>query len=326
MGKDKDLVLRHSASLTRVTVHSPAAGRKIGVFAFFLVLHSIALKFCIDTSGQAYEVAVERVRKINREHHLNGTKPEDRLPQEPLPSEWAPNAWASAALFGTLSLHAFFHLLCHWKVGFHASALFQPAQAVREGCYVQVIPLPHRGQPALVPLVNSESTLRLGFVFQRQHYEYFEPGEGGIDEDEEIGEVRLTPCPIDLPLRKYTEATGIKTEEDAEELKERFGDNMLEVELPTFLQCYKEQLLSPLVIFQVFVALLWAADDFIQYTLMQLVFIGMFESTSVFQRLKTMKMLNSMGTKSYGIMVYRGRKWVLTSTADLVPGDRKSVV
>ena len=45
------------------------------------------------------------------------------------------------------------------------------------------------------------------------------------------------------------------------------------------------------------------------------------ESTSVFQRLKTMKMLNSMGTKSYGIMVFRGRQWVEKSTSDLVPGD-----
>eukprot|EP00440_Ansanella_granifera_P044786 gb/GFBE01048540.1/.p1 GENE.gb/GFBE01048540.1/~~gb/GFBE01048540.1/.p1 ORF type:complete len:1465 (+),score=367.68 gb/GFBE01048540.1/:1-4395(+) len=321
MVSGRDLELRHSASLARVTVHSPAAGRKYAILAFFLVLHSIALKFCIDTSGQAYEVAVERVRKINREHHLNGTKEEDRLPQEPLPSDWAPNPWASAALFATLSLHAFFYLLCHWKVSFHASVLFQPARAVREGCFVQVIPLPHRGQPALVPLVHSESTLRLGFVFQRQRYEYWEPGEGGVSADEEVGEVQLTRCPVDEPLAKYVKASGLKSSDEAEELKERFGENLLEVELPTFIQCYKEQLLSPLVIFQVFVALLWAADDFIQYTLMQLLFIGIFESTSVFQRLKTMKMLNSMGTKSYGIMVYRGRKWTLTSTADLVPGD-----
>ncbi|CAE8725304.1 unnamed protein product [Polarella glacialis] len=294
-------------------------------------LHSVALKLCIDTSGQAYEVAVARVRKINREHHLNGTKDEDKLPHEPLPSETAPNAWASAALFATLSLHALFHLLCHWKVSFHVSMFFQPAKAVREGYFVQVAPMAHRGQPELVELVNSESSLRLGFAFQRQRYEYWGPGEGVSAEcagtgsadvdDEEEGEVRLTLCPINLPLSKYTEAEGLVGSELPEELKERFGDNHLEVALPSFIQCYKEQLLSPLVIFQIFVALLWAADDFMQYTLMQLLFIGVFESTSVFQRLKTMKMLNSMGTKSYGIMAYRQRTWMEVSTADLVPGD-----
>eukprot|EP00930_Biecheleria_cincta_P038547 TRINITY_DN26478_c0_g1_i1.p1 TRINITY_DN26478_c0_g1~~TRINITY_DN26478_c0_g1_i1.p1 ORF type:complete len:1488 (+),score=365.22 TRINITY_DN26478_c0_g1_i1:27-4466(+) len=321
MGTGKDLELHPPDSLAKVTVHIPASGRKYVILAFFLVLHSVAFKFCLDTSGQAHQAAVERVRKVNREHHLNGTKPEDRLPQEPLPSEWAPNPWASASLFATLSLHAFFHLLCHWKVSFRASVLFQPARSVREGYYVQVTPHPHKGQPAMVPLVHSESTLRLGFVFQRMRFEYWEPGDGGVDASEEVGEVRVSRCPVDEPLSTYLEAAGLRNQDEAEELKERYGDNQLEVELPTFLQLYKEQMMSPLVIFQVFVALLWAADDFVSYTLMQLLFIGMFESTSVFQRLKTMRMLNSMGTKSYGIMVYRGRKWVCTSTADLVPGD-----
>ncbi|CAE7362565.1 SPF1 [Symbiodinium natans] len=315
-----ELSLRHPPSLARVTVHSPAAQRKFAILAGFVALHGLALQFCIQTSGEAHQAALERVRKLNREHFLNGTKEEDKLPQEQLPSEWAPNPWASASLFATISLHVFFHLLCHWKVGFRAFTLFQPARKVREGFYVQVTPLPHRGRPALVPLTFCETTLRLTFIFQRQHYECLDPGEGGTDPDEEVGEVRLTPCPVNEPLAQYLEATGLGND-DAEHLKTRFGDNLLEVELPTFFQCYKEQLLSPLVIFQIFVALIWAADDFFNYTLMQMLFILTMESTSVFQRLKTMKMLNSMGTKSYGIMVYRGGCWVEKSTSDLVPGD-----
>ncbi|CAJ1410917.1 unnamed protein product [Effrenium voratum] len=315
----KELELRHSAALARVTVHVPSPAQKFGILACFIALHGVALQFCISTSGEAHQAAVLKIRKLNREHFLNGTKEEDKLPQE-LPSEWAPNPWASASLFATITLHVFFHLLCHWKVGFRARALFQPARTVREGYYVQVRPLPHRGHPALVPLKCCETTLRLTFIFQRQHYEYLEPGEGGTDVDEDVGEVRLTPCPVDQPLRKYFEGTGLSGD-DVEHLKSRFGDNLLEVQLPSFMQCYKEQLLSPLVMFQVFVALLWAADDFFEYTLMQLLFILGLESTSVFQRLKTMKMLNSMGTKSYGVMVYRGKQWVEKSTAELVPGD-----
>lgn len=94
---------------------------------------------------------------------------EDKMPHE-LPSEWvelslymfflrnsfkAPNPWASASLFGTtlgrgsfclyfslflgsrLSLHAFFFLLCRWKVGFRAAVHFQSARQVRDGYYVQ---------------------------------------------------------------------------------------------------------------------------------------------------------------------------------------------
>ncbi|CAK9047768.1 Endoplasmic reticulum transmembrane helix translocase (Complexed with DOR1 protein 1) (Endoplasmic reticulum P5A-ATPase) (Sensitivity to the P.farinosa killer toxin protein 1) [Durusdinium trenchii] len=317
MGKEYEL--RHSSALARVTVHVPAASQRFAILAFFVALHGIALQFCIQTSGEAHQVALEKIRKKNREDFLNGTKEEDKMPYE-LPSEWAPNPWASASLFGTLSLHAFFFLLCRWKVGFRAMVHFQPARQVRDGYYVQVVPLPHRGQPAMVPLTYCETTCRLVFIFQRQHYEYFEPGDAGTDADADVGEVQLLQCPIEEPLVKYLKASGLSSD-DAEHLKDRFGENLLEVELPTFIQCYKEQLLSPLVIFQIFVALVYAADDFVNYTLMQLLVILTMESTSVFQRLKTMKMLNSMGTKSYGIMVYRGRQWVEKSTSDLVPGD-----
>mmetsp|Transcript_91496 Transcript_91496/g.261977 ORF Transcript_91496/g.261977 Transcript_91496/m.261977 type:complete len:1471 (+) Transcript_91496:72-4484(+) len=315
MPQGGELELRHPPSLAQVTVHVPAGGRKAIIFAAFLVLHAVALKACIDTSGDSYEVAVQRLRKINREHALNGTKPEDMPPQDVLPTTWAPNAWASAGLFGTLSLHALFYLLCHWKVKFRAAALFSPATSVREGCYVQITPHAHRGKAAMVPIWLSDASVRLGFSFQRQRYEYHEP-EG----DEEVGEVQLVKCPVDNPVASYLKGTGLRADQ-LDELKEQFGDNQLQVEMPSFLQCYKEQLLTPLVIFQVFVALLWAADDFISYTLMQMGFILMFESTTVFQRLKTMKMLNSMGTKSYGIKVFRGKEWTEVLTSDLLPGD-----
>jgi len=55
--------------------------------------------------------------------------------------------------------------------------------------------------------------------------------------------------------------------------------------MPIFLPCYGEQLLTLLVVSQVCVALLRVAGDFVSYTLMQLTFIGMFESTTVLQRL-----------------------------------------
>lgn len=315
MPSGKVLKLRHPPSLAEVTVHKPVPLRKVFIFGAFLALHSVGMKACWDTSGDAYEIAVARVRKINREHHLNGTKSEDMPPQDPLPSTWAPNAWASAGLFCSLSLHAFFYLLCHWKVKFRSWVLYSAANRVTDGCYMQVIPPPHRGQADMVPVHLPEESDRLAFIFQRQRYEYIEP-----EDDEETGQVTLVKCPVDLSLETYFKGRGLRPYQ-VEESKEHFGPNMLEVEMPTFLQCYQEQMLTPLVIFQIFVALLWAADDFVNYTLMQLVFILMFESTTVFQRLKTMKMLNSMGTKSYGVKAFRGNDWTEVSTADLVPGD-----
>eukprot|EP00750_Incisomonas_marina_P025782 INCI5672.1.p1 GENE.INCI5672.1~~INCI5672.1.p1 ORF type:complete len:1383 (-),score=266.40 INCI5672.1:151-4299(-) len=53
--------------------------------------------------------------------------------------------------------------------------------------------------------------------------------------------------------------------------------------------------------------------------------VFMFESTTVFQRLKTMKTLDGMSSKSVPILVFRNRQWETTTTADLVPGDLISV-
>ena len=96
--------------------------------------------------------------------------------------------------------------------------------------------------------VAREASTRLGFVFQRQHYEWWESDDDGA----EAGEVKLVKSPVDLPLAKYLDGNGMRNSGHVEELKERFGDNLLQVDMPSFLQCYKEQLLTPLVIFQVF--------------------------------------------------------------------------
>ena len=66
-------------------------------------LHGLALQFCIQTSGQAHQAtlgtllahravlksqaALERVRKLNREHFLNGTKEEASHPELRRPSK-----------------------------------------------------------------------------------------------------------------------------------------------------------------------------------------------------------------------------------------------
>jgi len=49
--------------------------------------------------------------------------------------------------------------------------------------------------------------------------------------------------------------------------------------------------------------------------------ILMFESTTVFQRLKTLNTLNGMSTKPYMIQVWREMQWQTISTEQLLPGD-----
>jgi hypothetical protein len=53
------------------------------------------------------------------------------------------------ALFILLTIHALFHLMCHWMVRFEAAALYIPATTVAPGTYVQVEPKAHRGAPSI---------------------------------------------------------------------------------------------------------------------------------------------------------------------------------
>ena len=84
---------------------------------------------------------------------------------------------------------------------------------------------------------------------------------------------------------------------------------------------YKQQLLEPLTVFQIFSVLLWVLDEYWQYPLFTLSMILMFEGVTVMSRLKNMGTLRGMGNSSLEIQVFRFNKWMPLSTDMLVPGD-----
>lgn len=316
-------------NLAGVRAYRPAPQRRILITSVFVALYSVAVYYCIATSGVAHNEALERIRKKNRENFFNKTDSKTVLPDDPLPFEWAPAPWAGLLMGTVVSLHAFFHLMCYWRPSFHAAALFERASQVRSGCSVLVTPQEHKGNAALTAVRRSEHTGRCGFEFQRLRYEvvYFKEGGGKLldEEDDDFDfagppTVRRVVCPFDRPVGEYAKARGLD-EDKVEILREQYGQNLLTVPVPSFLMCYKEQILSPMCIFQLFLSLLWAMDDYLSYTLMQLSFILMFESSTVFQRQRTMKMLNGMTVKPFDVKVFRDGSWVELSTSDLLPGD-----
>ena len=198
-------------------------------------------------------------------------------------------------------------------------------------------PLPHKGKPMLVPLRRAKISGRLGCDFQRQHYEIMtadEPGQTDHpdDDDELVGPadalatVRLVAHPTRRPRAFYAETRGFATEAEVEAGEETFGPNILSAPTPRFVDLYIEQLLSPLAIFQIFCSLLWLLDAVsVGFTAFQLFTILLLESTTVFQRQRTLKTLSSMSAKPYGLQVYRKGAWVELSTTKLLPGDLISI-
>jgi cation-transporting ATPase 13A1 len=226
--------------------------------------------------------------------------------------------------------------------------MYEDATSVTSDSVIQITPLPHRGRPAITTLALS-NTGQLQFVFQRQKYDIFLKGQTGHDQgiddssiegkkkaeaagfaDEEsmtiIGEgkqngtVRLIECPIQHVCTDYITSNGLSTKE-CRVLESKYGKNILAVELPKFLDMWLERLLSPISMFQLFSAALWLLDAYWQYTMMTLVQILILESTTVFQRLKTLKTLKGMSVKAFDVYVYRDEKWLQESTQNLVPGD-----
>jgi len=232
-----------------------------------------------------------------------------------IPSKYQPNAWAGASLFLVISGHILFHLMCYWRPTFKAKALFDPAKKIKAGAYALVEPHLHRGKASIVRISKSgpQGQQKLAFLFQRLRYEF----------DDE-GTVSLLKCPVDHALRYYAEWEGL-SERDVKLRNEHYGLNVLSVPPPKFLDLYKEQLVSPIVVFQVFCAVLWALDEYWQYTVFQLLSILVLESASVFQRIKTINSLNGMSAKPTLVKVYRGGQWRDVSTENLLPGDLMSI-
>jgi cation-transporting ATPase 13A1 len=72
---------------------------------------------------------------------------------------------------------------------------------------------------------------------------------------------------------------------------------------------------------------LWLLDAVsIGFTAFQLFTILLLESTSVFQRQRTLKTLNGMSAKPYALSVFRAGSWLTRTTTDLLPGDLISLV
>jgi hypothetical protein len=245
-----------------------------------------------------------------------------------LPPEYLPSAWACLLLFLVISLHALFHLMCHWITSFKARSLYKSASKVGdgEGCYVLIVPPANRGSASLVPMKKGTNTGAITTPyceFQRQKYIYLPPAKLSKDQAKQYpnGVFTLSAYPIGLPISDYLSAKGLVSEGEITKLTEKWGKNHLNVAIPSFFELLQIQLLSPLAIFQVFCAILWLLDEYWTYTLFSLFSVVMYEATTVFQRTRTQQMLGGMSPKPSPIYVYRCYKWQIITTKDLLPGD-----
>ena len=252
--------------------------------------------------------------------------------ERPLPHEWLPSALSCALLFFVSTANALFYLAMHWSIRFKAKAVFASITEPVAGAHLYFVPHKHKGRGCLVPLATCPVTSRLTCEFQRQRYEVLPLAEALADADADaeplVGAnaakwaVRLVRCPDREPYSHYVGSSGLADDASIRANLVMFGPNMLSVPTPRFVDLYVEQLLSPLAIFQLFTSALWLLDAVsLGFTAFNVFTILLLESTSVFQRQRTLKTLSQMAAKPYTLRAYRKGAWVELLTTDLLPGD-----
>ncbi|KAJ2163078.1 putative cation-transporting ATPase 1 [Coemansia sp. RSA 552] len=211
-------------------------------------------------------------------------------------------------------------LACQWSVRVRARLTCQRVDDPHAAEVIMVIAADEQAKSELCAVElgqNAEDVGRpvVSFKFQGQKYVY---GAGAF---------RAVTYPVDegLAAQAVVDARGLAGATEAQAALERYGANRIEVPVPTFGDLFKEHAVAPFFVFQIFCVGLWCMDEYWYYSLFSLVMLVVFESTVVFQRLRTLTEFRAMSMDAYTVQVRRGGVWAEVSTEELVPGDLISV-
>lgn len=127
-------------------------------------------------------------------------------------------------------------------------------------------------------------------------------------------------------LGEFKQAVPYASEQEVEKLKVKFGNNLMKVPIPSFFSLYKEHIVAPFFVFQLFCILLWVFDDYGLHSGMTLLMLCIFEATVVGQRIINLVTLRKMRVPPHFIYVYRNNEWKRISSSDLIPGDIVSIL
>ncbi|KAJ1963048.1 putative cation-transporting ATPase 1 [Dispira parvispora] len=217
-----------------------------------------------------------------------------------------------------LVVHGLTFLAGQWSIPVKARTTCQRTTSVDKADVIQIIPIKDRGQGALCTLERSEPTTlqprgSVFFYYQKKRYTY--------DEDRKQF-VKIRYPSKDRPsLATFQNSTGLVSSEAVATQLELYGPNKFDIPLPTFQELFKEHAVAPFFIFQLFCVGLWCLDEYWYYSLFTLLMLVVFESTVVFQRLRTLREFRSLSMPPYEILVYRNGTWQPVLSDQLLPAD-----
>ena len=139
----------------------------------------------------------------------------------------------------------------------------------------------------------------------------------------------FTKSKMDFKTRKLEDFLDTKPYSSPEEiisLKNKFGENTMRIPIPSFFSLYKEHVVAPFFVFQLFCILLWVFDDYGIHSFFTLTMLCIFEATVVGQRIINLVTLRKMRVPPHLVYVYRNKNWQKIPSSSLLPGDIVSVL
>ncbi|KAL1924700.1 uncharacterized protein VTP21DRAFT_4354 [Calcarisporiella thermophila] len=231
--------------------------------------------------------------------------------------------WTFLSLGSIFTLNALTFLVCQWSIPIKAMLTCVSEKDPYKAGLIMFIPAKHKGKGALCEIhhgkpIGDEKKGELSFYFQRKKYIY--------NEDKKQFEKLKYPSYFNPPLSTFQNAKGLENDKQIQLATEKYSLNRFDIPMPTFQELFKEHAVAPFFVFQLFCVGLWCLDDYWYYSLFTLFMLIVFESTVVFQRLRTLSEFRSMSIKPFPIYVRRKNRWTMIQSDELVPGDLVSMV
>ena len=230
------------------------------------------------------------------------------------------NSLVRGVIFGTVCLSQGLAFFCKfWSENLMAKICYLPVNSIEKATYVKVditsekFKMNNRTQICKITRENDIIKMELEkilYVYDYDKKEFYRP-KLEILKKNKVGEF-LSVEPIKL--------------EEVSKLRAKFGENRMKIPIPSFFSLYKEHIVAPFFVFQLFCILLWVFDDYGLHSFISLVMLCVFEVTVVGQRIFNLATLRNMRVPPHYIFVYRNNIWKKIPSSELLPGDIVSVI